>query len=141
MRTRRADLVWLAACCAGFLVLCWLLRRFVADDAGITARYAHNVGVGHGFVWNPGGPPVEGFSNPLLVAIESLARVAGVHAIGTARAVGIVSGIGLLATLHPLPPPLVGRSATRVALGVTAFYPPIALWAVGGLETLPMVLA
>jgi arabinofuranosyltransferase len=141
VRLRRLEFAWLTACGAGFLALCWLLRRFVTDDAWITARYAHNLGVGHGFVWNPGGPPAEGFSNPLLVAIESVAQALGLSAVGTARVVGIACGLGLLLVIQRLAPPIAGRLATAVALGVTALYPPMALWAVGGLETMPMALA
>lgn len=33
------------------------------DDMMITMRYARNLVDGFGLVWNPGGPPVEGYSN------------------------------------------------------------------------------
>ena len=141
IESKRFERAWLGVCVAGFLLLCWLLRRFVTDDAWITARYAENLANGHGFVWNPGGPRVEGFSNPLLVYAEAIAHVLGLSAIGAARAIGIACGVGLLLVIHRLGPPVVGRSATRVALAVTALYPPIALWAVGGLETVPTALA
>jgi hypothetical protein len=132
---------WLGACVTGFLVLCWLMRRFVADDAWISARYAENLARGHGFVWNPGGPRVEGFSNPLLVYIEALAHLLGLSATGTARVIGVACGVGLLVVIHRLGPDVVGRSATRIGMALTALYPPMALWAVGGLETLPTALA
>src|SRR4051812_7133278 len=131
------DRVWLGACVVAFLVLCWLMRRFVTDDAWITGRYAENLAHGHGFVWNPGGPRVEGFSNPLLFYAEALASVVGISPIAAARVIGVGCGAGLLAVIHRLAPPVVGRPATRVALALTALYPPMALWAVGGLETLP----
>lgn len=137
----RFERAWLGASIAGFLLICWLLRSFITDDAWITARYAENLADGHGFVWNPGGPRVEGFSNPLLVYVEAIAHLAGISSIAAARAVGIGSGVALLFVIHRLGPEVVGRSATRVALAVTALYPPIALWAVGGLETLPTALA
>ena len=35
------------------------------DDALISMRYARNLVEGHGLVWNPGGPPVEGYTNLL----------------------------------------------------------------------------
>jgi hypothetical protein len=135
------DGVWLAVCVVGFLVLCWLLRRFVTDDAWITARYADNLANGHGFVWNPGGPRVEGFSNPLLFYAEALASFVGIPAIVAARAIGLGSALALMVVIHRMGPAVVGRPATRVALALTAFYPPMALWAVGGLETLPTALA
>ena len=33
------------------------------DDAMISMRYAANLAHGHGLVWNPGQPPVEGYTN------------------------------------------------------------------------------
>src|SRR4051794_30815223 len=41
----------------------------LADDPMISMRYARNVAAGFGAVWNRGGPRVEGFSNPLWVAV------------------------------------------------------------------------
>ena len=137
---RRAQRVWLLACIGAFLGQCWLLRSFTTDDAWITARYAENLADGHGFVWNPGGERSEGFSNPLLVAVEALAELAGVSGVSAARALGVASGVGLMVALYRLAPPVVGRSATWIGLALTAFYPPLALWAVGGLETLPAML-
>jgi hypothetical protein len=144
LRSRlRADAgtAWLAVCVTGFVALCWLMRRFVTDDAWISARYAENIASGHGFVWNPSGPRAEGFSNPFLVATEAVAHVLGLSTIGTARAIGVASGVALLVVLHRLAPAAVGRRATWVALALTAFYPPIALWSVGGLETTSVALA
>ena len=66
-----------AAAVAAFLGLCAVLRGFVTDDAWISVRYAENLAAGHGPVWNPGGPRVEGYSNPALVALEALADLAG----------------------------------------------------------------
>ena len=40
-----------------------LLRGYTMDDAFISFRYARNVAQGLGWVYNPGGPQVEGFSN------------------------------------------------------------------------------
>ena len=42
----------------------WLI-----DDAGITLAYARNVALGHGIVAQPGLTPVEGYSNPLWMAL------------------------------------------------------------------------
>src|SRR5215212_10572406 len=131
---------WTAACLAGFLVLCWLQRHFVTDDAWITARYADNLAEGLDFGWNPGGARVEGYSNPALVVVGALADIIGIAPVTAARIVGVGCGIALLVLLHRRAPAVLGTTAARVALVVTALYPPLALWAVGGLETLPAAL-
>jgi len=132
---------WLALCALGFLGLCLLARRFVTDDSWITARYAENLARGDGFVWKPEGPRVEGFSNPLLLALEAVGTLAGVASVDLARAIGVACGLALLLVIHRLGREAIGVVGARVALAVTAFYAPVALWAVGGLETLPVALA
>ncbi|MEA2450283.1 MAG: arabinofuranosyltransferase, partial [Thermoleophilaceae bacterium] len=78
---------------------------------------------------------------PLLLYLEALPNAIGISAIAVARAIGRGCGVALLFVIHRMGPPVVGRPATRVALALTAFYPPMALWAIGGLETLPTALA
>jgi arabinofuranosyltransferase len=123
------------------LALCWLLRGFLTDDAWISVRYAENLGAGDGFVWNPGGPRVEGFSNPLLVGIEALASAVGWSAPGAARLIGVISGLACVVLVYAAGRAVVGERAARIASLLTACSAPFALWAVGGLETLPVALA
>jgi hypothetical protein len=123
------------------LALCWLYRGFLTDDAWISVRYAENLANGHGFVWNPGGPRVEGYSNPLLVGVEALAHAVGWSAPASARVLGVVSGLACVALVYVLGRPVVGEHAARVASLLTACCAPFAAWAVGGLETLPVALA
>jgi hypothetical protein len=123
------------------LALCWSLRGFLTDDAWISVRYAENLAAGEGFVWNPGGPRVEGFSNPLLVAIEALAHAVGWSAPGAARLLGVVSGLACVVLVYVMGRPVVGECAARIASLLTACGAPFALWAVGGLETLLVALA
>jgi arabinofuranosyltransferase len=123
------------------LALCWLLRGFLTDDAWISVRYAENLAAGEGFVWNPGGPRVEGFSNPLLVAFEALAHVAGWSAPGAARLLGVASGLACVVLVYARGRLVVGECAARTASLLTACSAPFAFWAVGGLETLLVALA
>src|SRR5215218_1666360 len=141
VQVRTADRIWTAACAAAFALLCVWLGRFVTDDSWISIRYAENIASGGGFGFNPGGARVEGFSNPGLVSLEALGAMLGLPALTTARALGVASGLALLALLHVAGPPVAGRPATRIAMALTALFPPMALWAVGGLETLPAALA
>lgn len=50
------------------------------DDAGIDYAFARNLAQGQGLVAQPGGAMVEGFSNPLWVALLTLAEGAGMSA-------------------------------------------------------------
>jgi hypothetical protein len=124
-----------------YLGLCWHFRGFLTDDAWISVRYAENLAVGDGFVWNPGGPRVEGFSNPLLVAVEALAHAVGWSASATARLLGVAGGLACIAAVHVLGRRVVGEHAARVGCLLTACCAPFALWAVGGLETTMVALA
>ena len=100
-------------------------------------RYAENLAGGHGFVWNPGGPTVEGFSNPLLVGVEALGAAAGLPPIDVARGLGIGCGIALLALIHVEGTAVLGRTAARAGMLLTALFPPFVLWAVGGSSRCP----
>ncbi len=137
---------WIGPAVAGlsvvvYLWLCWRLRGFVTDDAWISVRYAENLAAGEGFVWNPGGPRAEGYSNPLLVAIEAAADVAGASALGAARTLGVLSGLACVILVYVRGRDVVGETAARIATLFTAAAPPFAAWALGGLETLPVALA
>lgn len=131
----RAGLAVLALAVGVHLWLCWWLRGFITDDSWISVRYAENLASGAGFVWNPGGPRAEGFSNPLLVLVEALADRAGWSAMAAARTLGVLSSLACLVLVHVRGPAVLGRAATRAALLLTACCAPFALWAVGGLET------
>jgi len=113
----------------------WL--QCVAEDAYITFRFARNVAEGHGFVWNPGSPPVEGFTNFLWVAISAAAYRLGLDLPHTAQALGLASAIATL---------LVSWQFARASLGVSdgvalltmvmlAAAGPLAAWATSGMET------
>ena len=59
------------------VALCWRIVPYRLDDAYITYRYAANLAAGHGFVFNPGGEPVEGFTSPLWCLLLALPAVLG----------------------------------------------------------------
>ena len=44
----------------------------LCDDAFISMRYARNLAGGQGLVWNPGQPPVEGFTSPAWVLLMAV---------------------------------------------------------------------
>ena len=107
------------------------------DDPMISMRYAKNLAAGAGPVWNPGGDPVEGFSNPLWVGVMAMVHVLPLPLSETSLAVQVLSGLLLAANLV-----LVGMLARElsggkglvafVAVALTAFYYPLNNWALLG---------
>lgn len=53
----------------------WLLRKWWVEDAGIAYSYARNLAAGDGLVAFPGGERVEGYSDPLWIALLALGRL------------------------------------------------------------------
>lgn len=119
----------------GMVLLCYRLRDFTADDSWISVRYAENLAEGHGFVWNPAGVPVEGFSNPILVYGEAVAHGLGWSSISFARTLGTVCAVACVCLVYLRGRQIVGELAARSATVLTGLCPAEALWAVGGLET------
>jgi len=119
----------------GLLLLCFRFRRFFTDDAWISVRYAESLADGHGFVWNPGGERAEGFSNPLLVYGEALVHLVGLSAVTFARILGVLCAVGCVVLVYWRGRAVLGETAARTAAVLTGLCPPLALWAVGGLET------
>ena len=72
------------------------------DDAFITYRYAENLAAGHGWVFNPGDPPVLGTSTPLYTLILAAAAKLGADlprfsiALGTLATALTAAGLVLL---------------------------------------------
>lgn len=129
-----------AAAVGLLLLLCWRVRGFVTDDAWISVRYAENLAEGADLGWNPGGPAVEGYSNPLLVLVEAAAHAAGGSALAAARTLGVLSGVACVVVLFVRGRAVVGEGAAATAALLCAASAPFALWALGGLETLPVAL-
>jgi hypothetical protein len=117
-----------------------LLGNWIIDDAGISFAYARNLGRGHGFVSQPGRPPVEGFSNLLWVILLSpLARWSWFDPIVWSKLLGGVSMLACFAVVARV------FKQPLLALAVSLFLatsPPLVVWTTSGLENgLMLVLA
>ena len=121
------------------LLLIWRFD-FLVDDAFITFRYAANLAAGEGLVFNPGeAPPVEGYTNFLWML-----AMAAVQALGLDPAVWsrVLSAACAVVLLHLVVRALPGPRSARVGASLGfATLPPVAVWATGGLETMPFALA
>lgn len=133
---------WLAFALAAVPLLLLAHRFwFVCDDAFISFRYVDNLVHGRGLCWNPGEPPVEGFSHPLWVLWLSGCATLGLLPEHTAPWTGLAAGLALLWLMS-------GELARRLGSGLPLLgaalllgaCPMLGTWCSGGLETMPAVL-
>ena len=83
-----------------FLCTAWLAAHVwtsadsptTVEDAGISFAYARNLAQGHGLVPWPGTERVEGYSNPLWVALLAIANLAGLSPFTASDGLGAVFG-------------------------------------------------
>ena len=123
------------------LLLGWHVHRywFLTDDAYISFRYACNLAQGLGLSFNPGDPPVEGYTNFLWVVLLALGRLAG---IAPETSADLLSA-GLTFALWGLVVWFSLRSGDPGEPSWPALIPPLflaacrsfAVWATSGLET------
>lgn len=110
---------------------------FTADDAFITFRYARNLALGEGLTYNPG-ERVEGLSNPAFAAILALGIRQGMGPESSAKLLGFGAFLCLLGLVFQAGRRITGSLSTAGMLGASlAAASPLALWSVGGLETMP----
>jgi hypothetical protein len=109
------------------------------DDEMISMRYARNLAGGHGLVWNPGEPPVEGYTNPLwtlwmaVVHMLPLPESKVSLAVMLSCAALLLSNVWVVARIAAL---LSGdsRFVVTVSAALTAFYFGIIYWTLRGTE-------
>jgi arabinofuranosyltransferase len=119
-----------------------LVWRFwwVNDDAFISFRYAKNLAWGHGLRYNVGEMlPVEGYSNYLWVLVGALFERLRMDVVFWMPLVSFLTGGALLLLVwqvcrKQLSLDLWGTIAAVIFL---AAFPPYAVWATSGLETMP----
>lgn len=114
-------------------------RYFVLfDDMMISMRYARHLAEGEGLVWNPGGPRVEGFTNPLWVGYMAVFHLPGVDAALTSLCIQASGAIFMLLTLLAvwrLADLLTGDPWVGLGAAIfTAFYLPLNTWSLQGTE-------
>jgi hypothetical protein len=115
------------------------------DDAMISMTYARNLANGNGLVWNPGGPRVEGYTNPLWVVFMALFHLLPIPENWISLPIQISGALFLLGSLFYL-----RRIALNVSPGqswvillavlLTAFYYPLVNWSLLGLEVSVLLL-
>ncbi|MFH1877180.1 MAG: hypothetical protein ABH883_00025 [Candidatus Omnitrophota bacterium] len=110
------------------------------DDAMISMRYARNLAEGLGFVWNPYGARVEGYTNflwTLYMAFWHLLPAAVSKISFFIQLTGAVFVTASLFLVKRVSDMVSGgkRYAAAAAVFLTAFYLPLDFWALRGMET------
>jgi arabinofuranosyltransferase len=144
--TSRARL-WVAAAALAFYVLFILRTSFAVggtryfvlfEDAMISMRYARHLADGHGFVWNIGEPPIEGFTNLLWVLWMSVAHKLDLSESKISLFI-MLSGVAIMLTTG-LVTARIARKMTSAAwvpvavLAATLFDYPLVFWTLRGME-------
>jgi hypothetical protein len=109
----------------------------LADDAYILMRYGRNLADGYGLVWNPGEPPVEGFTSMLYVLILAGVAKVGLSQIVFAHWFGIACTAGTLLLTWRLAE-LVNpghENENLLAVGLLAVTAPLIVWSAFGMDT------
>lgn len=126
-----------------FLALTWRFD-FLCDDGFITFRYARNFARGEGLVFNPGvQPPVEGYSEFLWAFTLGLGQLLGASPLVLSRVLSVLAGVLLVRLGVGL---ILERGSRRpLSAHLAAVYlgsmPPLAVWATGGMATMPFAAA
>ncbi len=123
-----------------------LYGRWIVDDAAITFAYTRSLTTGAGPVLQPGAEVVEGWSNPLWLALLALGRFAGLFDRGAwfgvpdyvafPKLLALVLVAAMFAGFLAIASALVRRPVpvTIVAGAVTAAVPSFVIWTMSGLE-------
>jgi hypothetical protein len=109
----------------------------VAEDAFIALRFAQNLARGHGLVWNPGTPPVEGYTDFLWVMASAGAMALHIPGVGFVQSLSLAAGLATLALTY-----VIGRrlmawppAVALVPCALLAVCGPFATWSSSGMES------
>jgi len=116
------------------LVFQWWLWNWAIEDAAISLAFAKHIAEGLGPVAYPGGPYVEGYSNPLWVALLVPFLWLGVEPFPLVRWLGLVLSLGGIAATAAAARPSLGHRGAALAGLAFAAYAPMNIWAQSGLE-------
>ncbi len=124
------------------LIVCVFLAHVVylnclAEDAFIALRFARNLARGDGLVWNPGSPPVEGYTDFLWVVISAAAIKLGISGVAFAQLLSIACGLGTILLAYAIGRRLAGWPpiVAMVPAGLLAVSGPMAMWASSAMES------
>jgi hypothetical protein len=136
LRHSRFDVAIVGVSCVVALLMVLRHGHYLTDDCFITLRYARHLVEGHGFVFNPGGERVEGFSNLSHAWLAAASIAMGIEPLGVLRFVNRAAIVLLPAVTYVLAFGVTRhRAAATGAAILVALHPALAHWSGSGLET------
>jgi len=129
----------------GHLFFFWLSAQIISytiDDAYITFRYSKNLAAGFGPTYNPGLPPVEGYTTFLWMLLMTVSHFAGINVATFSKISGILLTCGTLAFIALITFRLTKQFSIKARIFFGAFggyllamLPFTATHAIAGMET------
>ncbi|PPK63095.1 hypothetical protein V5P93_005239 [Actinokineospora auranticolor] len=119
------------------VVLTFVFIRATLDDSFITWRYGRSLVEAGAWNWNPGGPLVEAYTNPLFAVLSIIPALLGVPVELFFKLVGIATVIGFALVVRKARLP---RAQEFTLLAIALFSPVFYLQAFLGLETATFAL-
>lgn len=117
-------------------VAAWQFRaHFPFDDTFISFRYAEHLAMGHGLVWNIGGPHTEGFTNLLFVLLLGATRFITSDLLTASQIIGLASTIATGLIIYSIAEEARDKEAGILALAFYWITPLTWINAMSGMET------
>lgn len=131
-----------AAALAIFAATVVSVWHFTVDDTFITCRYAQNLAHGYGPTWNPGLPPIEGYTSFLWMLILAIPHLLAPEPYAVGKALGIAFALLTAVPLWAMVAHLRDRWQVRggplvpaLAVALYLSFHATAVHAVSGMET------
>lgn len=117
-----------------FGVQLYYALHFFTDDAYISLRYAKHLSQGLGLVWNPGGKPLEGFTNFAWVGLEALLFYFNLNVILIIKSVSVMALLISTVLLYLISRFWLSRTLACLPSLLMLFHRGQILWTLSGLE-------
>lgn len=136
-RSTVSALVVLAASVFASLHALRVYESLLSDDAYILFRYARNLVDFGSLTWNPGEPPIEGFTSLGYVLLIAAGEILGLDAVWWSQLLGLIGIAVACVAAAVLARAVTGEDAiaTATAAILLSVCSPLAFWARGGMET------
>lgn len=115
----------------------------LVDDAMVSMRYAFNLAHGYGWIWNPQGDRVEGYTNPLWCLVMAVVHLFPLSLSKTSLVIQGLEELCLLEILiisYFISRHLMSARASLACVALVGWYFPLNNWALQGMEVGPLAL-